>query len=63
VADAREVRLIYVRSLKGDGTAESPCREVRELFTRRGELVARFDPHSETESIVTNALGLALDDD
>jgi hypothetical protein len=63
VADAREVRLIFVRSLKGDGTAESPCREVRELFTRRGELVARFDPCSKAESIATDALaGLPLDD-
>ena len=46
---AKIIELIKTFSKEGEGTKDSPVRQVVLLYTKKGDLVAKFDPCDETE--------------
>jgi phage terminase large subunit-like protein len=62
-AEAREIRLILVRGVKGKGVEADPVRAVYSLVKHTGELVACFDPYADPEGFVSACIqGLMRDE-
>jgi len=51
VNEARVIKVIEVKSLVGEGTAENPIREITEYFSFDGERIARTEYPSEVKNI------------
>ena len=45
---ARVIKVIETKSLRGRGTHEDVCREVKQYWDFEGNLLAEYDPISET---------------
>lgn len=61
-AEAREVRLIIVRGVRGKGDQQDPVRSVYSLVKHDGILVACFDPYADPEGFVSGVIQGLLND-
>lgn len=46
---AKIVKLIAASALRGKGTQDDPVRQIEQLWTKKGELVAEFDPEKDKD--------------